>query len=116
VTLKQIQDLSRRSDAAVYAIGVFTAAASAEAKGRRELDALTHETGGTAAYPASVEDIPTVAIDLPRQIRSQYTIAYAPLNQALDGTYRRIHVEARGREPLTAHTRAGYVASANDAR
>jgi VWFA-related protein len=117
VTLKQIQDLSRRSDASVYAIGFFGTADSAEAKaGRRELDALTHETGGTAAYPGSVEDIQTVALDLARQIRSQYTIAYAPLDQALDGTYRRIHVEARGREPLTVHTRAGYVASANDAR
>jgi hypothetical protein len=100
----------------VYAIGFF-AADSAEAKdGRRELDALTHDMGGTAAYPGSVEEIPTVAIDLPRQIRSQCTIAYTPLNHALDDTYRRIHVEARGREPLTVHTRAGYVASASDAR
>jgi len=117
VTLKQIDDLSRRTDTAVYAIGFFRAADSSEAKdGRRELDALTHETGGTVAYPGSVEDIPTVAIDLARQIRSQYTIGYMPLNQALDGTYRRIHVEARGREPLTVHTRAGYVASTRDAR
>src|SRR5262249_22317917 len=117
VTLKQIEGLSRRSETAVYAIGFFRAPDSSEAKdGRRELDALTHETGGTAAYPRSYEEIPTVAFDLARQIRSQYTIAYAPLNQALDGTYRRIHVEARGREPLTVHTRAGYVASANDAR
>ncbi len=117
VTLKQIQDLSRRTDASVYAIGFFRAADSAEAKeGRRELDALTHETGGTAAYPGSAEEIRTVAIDLARQIRSQYTIAYAPLNQALDGTYRRIHVEARGREPLTVHTRAGYVAAPTDGR
>jgi len=117
VTLKQIDDLSHRSDTAVYAIGFFRAADSSEAKdGRRELDALTQQTGGTAAYPRSVDDIPTVAIDLARQIRSQYTIAYAPLNQALDGTYRRIHVEARAREPLTVHTRAGYVALANNAR
>ena len=56
---------------------LFRAADSSEAKdGRRELDALTHETGGAVAYPGSVEDIPTVAIDLARQIRSQYTIGY----------------------------------------
>ena len=117
VTLKQIDDLSRRSDTAVYAIGFFRAADSSEAKdGRRELDTLTHETGGIAVYPNSVDEIPAAAVDLARQIRSQYTIAYAPVNQALDGTYRRIHVEARGREPLTVHTRAGYVASAAQAR
>ena len=117
VTLKQIEGFSRRSDTAVYAIGFFRAPDSSEAKdGRRELDPLTHETGGIAVYPNSVDDIPAAAIELARQIRSQYTIAYAPTNQALDGTYRRIRVEARGREPLTVHTRAGYVASASGAR
>ena len=117
VTLRQIEELSRRSDTAVYAIGFFRASDSTEAKdGRRELDPLTRETGGTAVYPGSVDDIQTLAIDLARQIRSQYTIAYAPVNQSLDGTYRRIHVEARGRESLTVHTRAGYVASAGDTR
>jgi len=117
VALKQIQDFSRRSDTAVYAIGFFRTADSSEAKdGRRELDTLTHETGGIAVYPDSVDAIAAAAIDLARQIRSQYTIAYAPTNQALDGTYRRIHVEARGHEPLTVHTRSGYIASAGDAR
>jgi len=78
-----------------------------------------HPTPQVAKDAASADpyrEIPTVAIDLARQIRSQYTIAYAPLSQALDETYRRIHVEARGREPLTVPTRAGYMASANDAR
>ena len=63
---------------AVYAIGFFPAD-SAEAKdGRRELDALTHDTGGTAAYPGSVEEIPTVAIDLARQIRSHTRLRARP--------------------------------------
>jgi VWFA-related protein len=114
VTLKQIEDLSRRTDTAVYAIGFFRAEDSSEAKdGRHELDALTRETGGVAAYPRSVDDITSAATDLARQIRSQYTIAYAPTNQALDGTYRQIRVEARGREPLTVKTRPGYIAAAS---
>jgi hypothetical protein len=67
VTLTQIQDLSRRSDAAVYAIGFFSAADSAEAKdGRRELDALTHETGGTAAYPGGSGSIHRTSAEKPR--------------------------------------------------
>jgi len=49
--------------------------------------------------------------ELARQIRQQYTIACPPTNQALDGTYRRIRVEARGAEPLVVRTRAGYVAA-----
>ena len=111
-TLRQLEDLSQRSSTAVYAIGLFSAADSAEAKrGRHELDALTERTGGVAYYPESIDSIDSVVADLARQIRNQYTIAYAPTNQTLDGTYRRIKVEARGRESLTVRTRSGYVAS-----
>ncbi|HMF94813.1 MAG TPA: VWA domain-containing protein [Vicinamibacterales bacterium] len=112
VTLHQIEQVSRQSETAVYAIGLFGVTGSAEAHdGRRELDTLTTQTGGVAFYPASLDEIDVVAADLAQQIRRQYTIAYAPTNQALDGTYRRIRVEAHGREPLIVHTRAGYLAA-----
>jgi hypothetical protein len=45
-------------------------------------------SGGIAYYPASVDAIGTAALEIARQIRNQYTIAYAALNQVLDGTYR----------------------------
>jgi len=51
------------------------------------------------------------ALELAHQIRTQYTIAYAPSNQSLDGSYRKIRVEAKGPTPLTVRTRAGYRAS-----
>ena len=93
-------------------IGLFGDEQSATAKqGRHELDQLTQPTGGAAYYPTSIDDVDALVGDLARQIRNQYTIAYAPANQALDGTYRRIRLEARGREPLVVHTRAGYVAA-----
>jgi VWFA-related protein len=112
VTLRQIEETARRSKTAVYAIGLFGSTDSAEGKdGRRELDALTGRTGGVAFYPASLADIDGIVDDLAQQIRRQYTIAYAPTNQALDGTYRRIRVDARGTEPLTVQTRPGYLAT-----
>jgi Ca-activated chloride channel family protein len=112
-TIRQIQHASERTDTAVYAIGVFSDPESANARdGRHELESLTQQTGGTAHYPATVDEIDTIVRELARQIRNQYTIAYAPANQALDGTYRRIRVEARARDALTVRTRAGYVASA----
>ena len=80
--------------------------------GRRELDQLTRHTGGAAYFPATPDALDAAVGDLARQIRQLYTIAYAPTNQALDGTYRKIRVEARGAEPLVVRTRAGYVAAA----
>ena len=64
-----------------------------------ELDQLTGQTGGAARYPAAIEDIDAVALDIAQQIRTQYTIAYAPLNQALDGTYRTVRVTVAGGDP-----------------
>jgi len=108
---KDIKAISRQTDTAVYGIGLFALANSSEAKdGRRELEAVTQPTGGIAVYPSTPDEIDGIAQDLARQIRRQYTIAYAPTNQALDGTYRTIRVEARGTEPMTFRTRAGYVA------
>ena len=111
-TEKAVAAAAHQLDTAVYGIGLFALAGSSQAKdGRRELEALTQPTGGVAEYPESPGDIDQAAVDLARQIRRQYTIAYSPANQALDGTYRRIRVEARGAEPLTVRTRAGYVAA-----
>jgi Ca-activated chloride channel family protein len=67
-----------------------------------------------AYYPADITRIDTVALDLARQIRQQYTIGYTPAAVALDGAYRTIRVTAaspvRG-ERLSVRTRAGYRAN-----
>jgi hypothetical protein len=47
-------------------------------------------------------------VNLAHQIRNQYTIGYAPINQALDGSYRAIHVSVSGGDHYTVHTRSGY--------
>ncbi len=111
-TTKQILAVAGESDVAIYAIGLFENADSSNAKeGRREIDEIVSRTGGTAYYPATIDEIDRVVATLARQIRNQYTIAYAPINAALDGTYRRINVVVRGSEPLTVQTRSGYVAA-----
>ncbi len=116
-TVNAIAAMARQHDIAVYGLGLFALADSSQAKdGRHELDALTGPTGGIAEYPSTLGEIDSAALELARQIRRQYTIAYAPTNQALDGTYRRIRVEARGPGPLTVRTRLGYVADAAGAR
>ena len=111
-TMARIQQQVERSDTVVHAIGLFGQADPSKAKnGRHELNQLVERTGGVAYYPGSVEEVDAVALDLARQIRNQYTIAYAPGNQALDGSYRRIRVEVAGAEGLVVRTRAGYRAT-----
>jgi Ca-activated chloride channel family protein len=110
-----VEKQAEQRDTVIFAVGLFSAQDRAR-QGRHELDRLSERTGGMAYYPAGIGDIDGVALEIARQIRNQYTIAYTPVNQALDGTYRTIRVTVSGANGLTVRTRAGYRASADPPR
>jgi VWFA-related protein len=111
-TVNQIRAQAERTETVIDAIGLFHEQDTARAgAGRRELNELTERTGGIAYFPTSVEQIESVAVDLAHQIRSQYTIAYSPLNQKLDGSYRTIRLTVSGPETYKVQTRPGYRAA-----
>src|SRR5260221_1096639 len=76
-----------------------------------ELDDLTESTGGLARHVAGIDEAEAAAVDLAREIRQQYTVAYSPVNAALDGAYRKIRVVVKASEHVTVRTRAGYFAT-----
>ena len=106
-TLEALERQAEVADTVIYAVGLFGADDRAK-QGRHELDRLAERSGGLAYYPADVDAIGSVALEIARQLRNQYTIAYAPLNQALDGTYRSIKVTVSGVDRASVKTRAGY--------
>jgi VWFA-related protein len=103
---ERIRQHAEQSQTTIHAIGLFKEQENGGA-GRHELTEMTERTGGMVYFPASVEQVEAVAVNLAHQIRNQYTIGYAPLNQALDGSYRSIHVSVSG-DHYTVHTRSGY--------
>jgi Ca-activated chloride channel homolog len=109
-TRDRIEKQAEERDTVIFAMGLFGNEERVK-QGRHELDRLAERTGGMAYYPAGLDETGAVALEIARQIRNQYTIAYAPLNQALDGTYRTIRVAAAGAEHLSVRTRAGYFAT-----
>ena len=107
VSLDQVIQAAQQRDVVIYAIGLLSHVG--KPKGVREaLDRLAERTGGMAYYPETIDSIDAVALDVARQIRNQYTLGYAPLNQAFDGSYRTIQVKVSGRERLYPRTRTGY--------
>jgi Ca-activated chloride channel homolog len=111
-SMEQLRRTVERSEIAVFGVGLFRDDdAPVAARGRHELDHLTELTGGMAYYPSAVDQIHSVVLDIARQIRNQYTIAYAPLNQALDGSYRTVRLKVAGPERLSVQTRRGYWAT-----
>jgi VWFA-related protein len=115
-TAKQIEAAAAHSETVVFGIGLFGDDGRSSKQGRQELDRLSIATGGAAYYPAGIDQIESVALELARQIRQQYTIGYTPTNQVLDGTYRTIRLEVQphvGSAQLSVQTRPGYRADPN---
>ncbi|MEP6592767.1 MAG: VWA domain-containing protein, partial [Acidobacteriota bacterium] len=111
-SLDRVRRKVARSDAVIYAIGLLAGESGPQAaRAREELEECAERTGGRALFPERLDNIDATVLDIAHQIRSQYTIAYAPQNQALDGSYRKIRVDARGHGRLSVRTRSGYLAS-----
>src|SRR5207248_11682623 len=71
-----------------------------------------HDALPISYYVTDIDLVEPTALDIARQIRSQYTIGYSPTNQKLDGSYRKIKVVAGGHDGLGVRTRPGYWATA----
>ena len=56
------------------------------------INKLATETGGRAFFPDSIADLPQIANEIIRDLRTQYVIAYNPTNKTQDGSYRAIKV------------------------
>jgi Ca-activated chloride channel family protein len=77
------------------------------------LNRLASETGGRAFFPQSISELPEVANEIVRDLRTQYVVSYDPTNKAHDGTYRSIKVsiaDAPGQGKRIALTRSGRTA------
>ncbi len=112
ISLEKVVQRSNQSDVLVYAIGLFTEEEKHDAvKARRALNELTGATGGLAFYPKEVDEVQSLAVQIARDIRSQYTIAYTPTIQQLDGSYRQIKVTVDAPGKPVVRTRSGYYAT-----
>lgn len=79
---------------------------------------LASETGGRAFFPDSVADLPQIANEIVRDLRTQYVVAYNPTNKTADGTYRAIKVtvdQPSGSDKRIALTRTGRLARKENA-
>src|SRR5437763_2285531 len=77
------------------------------------LNKLASETGGHAFFPQSISELPQIANEIVRDLRTQYVISYDPTNKAHDGSYRAIKVlldQPTGSDKLIALTRPGRTA------
>ena len=77
------------------------------------INKLATETGGRAFFPQSLSELPQIASEIVRDLRSQYVLAYNPTNKTRDGSFRSIKVsvdEGSSRDKRIALTRNGRIA------
>src|SRR5690606_32965208 len=98
----------RRSNALVYAIGVGSP--ENPYRSPKVLKRLARASGGDAYFPEGSSELQEVCEAIAKEMRSQYTLTYAPANTRQEGSYRQITVKLNdpAAKGWTIRAREGY--------
>jgi Ca-activated chloride channel family protein len=98
--LREIKNVVRESDVAVYAIGLFDTAmfkAFEEYMGKKWLGEITDASGGRTIPIDHLSQLPEAAGTISWELRNQYVLGYQPKNLVADGRWRKIKVSVSSR-------------------
>jgi Ca-activated chloride channel family protein len=111
VAYDEVLDLAKRSETAIYAIGLRQNEGTRRDFKEAEfvLRQLSQETGGRVFYPMSVSELTKIYDLIAQELASQYSIGYTSKNPQRNGAWRRISVRV-ARPGLQGRTRQGYYA------
>jgi VWFA-related protein len=105
-------EAAQSTDSLVYAIRYtgmeHHVLSTANLKGIAAMKRLADETGGRVFDAASME-MKDVFLQIGRELRSQYELAYKPAHAARDGSFRTIQIRPRNPR-FRVRARAGYFA------
>jgi VWFA-related protein len=112
-TLEQLLRQVRDSGVLVYSIGLLSEEEPRELRAaKRALNSLAETSAGAAYYPKDLAEVEKITPEIAHEIRNQYTIVYSPLNENLDGSFRRIKVELSGQyKGAIIRAKNGYYAT-----
>ncbi|MDH3492419.1 MAG: VWA domain-containing protein [Acidobacteriota bacterium] len=105
-----------KAEAVIYSIGIgdnFYRGVDKDA-----LNKISENTGGKAFYPRDELELRKAFDQIQEEMRSQYLLAYEPIDQTQDGSYRKIEIQiANGvlsNENIKLTHREGYFAKSSD--
>ena len=112
VDFDEVLELAKRSETAVYAIGLRSTEPYRQ-RGFSEaefvLRQLAQQTGGRVFFPKQISELSGVYGQIAEELSSQYTIGYTSRNPKRDGAWRRVLVRLTASN-LTARSKQGYYA------
>lgn len=120
ITLDQTLKRVRDTDATIFTVGVAEQFFINQAPGafgqqltyiqaQNQLKTFATITGGRSWLPRFDGEIPSIMQEVAQSLRNQYSLAYSPTNETLDGKYRKIKVDlvAPDGGPLTVMNEKG---------
>ena len=117
ISLEKLVTRAQQSEVLVYSIGLLNEEERHEARlAKRALDNISRDSGGVAFYPKSPAEVDAIALQVAHEIRNQYTIAYSPSVQEMDGSFRQIKVTVSSPGHPQVRTRTGYYATPDSSK
>jgi Ca-activated chloride channel family protein len=123
---EQLFESLKEEDVQIYVIGFVNELEKERgfiSKSKRDkavslLDRMAKETGGRSFYPTSLSELPDIAQQITKDLRTQYVISYRPVTKGRPGEFRPVRVavaDGRNGEKRIAVTRSGYTAKPSQA-
>jgi Ca-activated chloride channel homolog len=110
---EEVRDLAKRSETAIYTIGLKVDEGASSARGFKEAEFVmrqfAQETGGRAFFPTQIAELTNIYGQISDELSSQYTVGYTSRNPRRDGAWRRVVVRV-DRPNTIARTKLGYFA------
>lgn len=121
--IEQAVEAAQKSDAVIYCIDYSDPSAygggfgmiNFGGGGGSAMRKMSDETGGRVYKVDRKHTLDQVFKELQEEMRSQYSIAYTPLNERKDGSYRKLEIKLSNKD-LKAQARKGYYAIKPESR
>jgi VWFA-related protein len=112
VRMQEAIESAVKVDALIYPIGIGDRYQFGINEG--SLKKIAEATGGLAYFPRNERELRDAFVQIQKDLREQYLIAYSPSNKVRDGSYRRVVIELANpelqKEALKLTYRPGYFA------
>jgi VWFA-related protein len=112
---EDVLDAALRRDVVIYTVGIYDAY-DKDAKPQVLRD-LAAATGGEACFPGKLSEVGPALERIARDIRSSYTIGYAPPADGKNAARRiKVEVHSAGGRSLAVRARSAYIKNSAEAR
>jgi len=101
-------EMAERAEVIIYAIS--TNISGIKTRGDKVLERFAEMTGGRVFFPLKLEQVTDAFTGIQEELRSQYAVAYKPMDFASDGRFRAVLIEPIKNKGLRVRSRRGYYA------